>query len=74
MSGRKTGGFVLSHQVFVEADGYVPVPVALTDLVGGSNWPLSRKVFKVKLTLFKINRADEQAHSTQRGEVGSFSH
>ena len=52
----RTGSIVISHQLFVEADGYVPVSVALADLVGGTNWRLSKKEFRVKLALFKINR------------------
>jgi hypothetical protein len=49
----KTGRFVISHQLLVEADGYRPLSAGLTNIVGGRRWPLSKRVFDVELVLFK---------------------
>jgi hypothetical protein len=50
---RKTGAIVVSHQLFVEADGYFPVSVALENIVGRKEWPLSKKEFEIELILFE---------------------
>jgi hypothetical protein len=50
---RKTGRFVISHELLVEADGYRPLATGLANVVGGRRWPLSKRVFDVELVLFK---------------------
>jgi hypothetical protein len=49
----KTGGFIISHELLVEADGYRPLSNSLANVVGGRSWPLSKRVFDVELVLFK---------------------
>ena len=49
----KTGGFIISHELLVEADGYRPLSSSLANVVGGRGWPLSKRVFDVELVLFK---------------------
>ena len=49
----KTGRFVISHELLVEADGYRPLSTGLANVVGGHRWPLSKRVFDVPLVLFK---------------------
>lgn len=49
----RTGRIVVSGQIFVEADGYLPVSVALQNMVGGSEWRLSKRAFDIELILFK---------------------
>ena len=49
----KTGGFIISHELLVEADGYRPLSAGLANVVGGRQWPLSKRSFDVELVLFK---------------------
>ena len=49
----KTGRFIISHELLVEADGYRPLSTGLANVVGGRRWPLSKRVFDVELVLFK---------------------
>jgi hypothetical protein len=42
----KTGGFVISHELLIEADGYRPLSAGLANVVGGRSWPLSKRVFR----------------------------
>jgi hypothetical protein len=49
----KTGRFIISHELLVEADGYRPLSTGLANVVGGRSWPLSKRVFDVELVLFK---------------------
>ena len=49
----KTGQFIISHELLVEADGYRPLSTGLANVVGGRRWPLSKRVFDVELVLFK---------------------
>jgi hypothetical protein len=50
--GRK-GRLTLSHELFVEADGYRPLATALANVAGGRRWPISKRVFDVELLLSK---------------------
>jgi len=47
----KKGRFSLSHELFVETDGYRPVAMALAEIAGGRRWPLSKQVFDVELLM-----------------------
>ena len=49
----KTGRFIISHELLVEADGYRPLSTGLANVVGGRRWRLSKRVFDVELVLFK---------------------
>jgi hypothetical protein len=49
----KRGRFTISHELLVEADGYRPLSTGLANVVGGCDWPLSKRVFDVELVLFK---------------------
>ena len=49
----KTGQFVISHELLIEADGYRPLSTGLANVVGGRKWPLSKRVFDVELIMFK---------------------
>lgn len=49
----KTGNFIISQELAVEADGYRPLQSALANIVGGRRWPLSKRVFDVELLLVK---------------------
>lgn len=47
----KSGRFIITHELLVDADGYRPVSTALANVVGGGRWPLSKQVFDVELVL-----------------------
>ena len=49
----RTGQFVISHELLIEADRYRPLSTGLANVVGGRRWPLSKKVFDVELVMFK---------------------
>jgi hypothetical protein len=49
----RTGHFVIAHELLVEATGYRPLSVGLTNVAGGRSWPLSKRAFDAKLILFK---------------------
>jgi hypothetical protein len=49
----RTGNFVISHELLVEANGYRPVSIGLANVVGGRRWRLSKRLFDVELALLQ---------------------
>lgn len=49
----RTGRFLISHELLVEAEGYRLLSTALANVVGGSRFPISKRDFDVELVLFK---------------------
>ncbi len=47
----KTGKYVIRHQLLVEANGYRPFAAALTNVLGGEKFPISKRVFDLNLAL-----------------------